>query len=306
VPEPAWDYSTRELSERNHTKQTAAYGALRLSIADPLKVILGGRFTRYDRDGAGWASYGAYDYTASKFLPYAGIVYDFNARYSAYASYTGIFNYQDLRDRNGNWLDPVVGNAYETGIKGQFLDGRLNASLALFRIRQDHLAQEDAGYLVPGTDTAAYYAANGATSKGIEFELSGELTRDWNVFFGATHFSAKDADGRDVNTYQARTLFRLFTAYRLPGDWHRLALGGGVNWQSRIYYDGVGPNGETQEQGSYAVVGLMARYEFTPALSLQLNLNNALDRKYQRAVNWYGQGVWGTPREFMATLRYRF
>ena len=103
-----------------------------------------------------------------------------------------------------------------------------------------------------------------------------------------------------------RTLLRLFTAYRLRGAWQKLTLGGGANWQSRVYYDGVGPNGERQEQGAYAVASLMARYDFTPALSLQLNVNNVFDKTYQRAVNWYGQGVWGTPREFMATLRYRF
>lgn len=305
VPEPVWDFTTRELSERNHTKQRAVYGALRLSLADPLKLIVGGRLTRYHREGAGWASEGAYEYRRTRFVPYAGIVYDLSPRYAAYASYTGIFNYQDLRDRNGQWLEPVTGKAYETGLKGQFLDGRLLASLALFRIEQDHLAQEDAGHLVPGTDATAYYATSGAVSKGVEFELSGELAPDWNLAFGLTRFSAKDAQGKDVNTFQPRTLLRLFTAYRLPVDGGRLTLGGGVNWQSRIHYDNVGPNGENQEQGAYAVVNLMARYQFSPRLSLQLNLNNALDKRYQRAVNWYGQGVWGTPREVVATLRYK-
>ncbi|MDR6358196.1 outer membrane receptor for ferric coprogen and ferric-rhodotorulic acid [Pseudomonas psychrotolerans] len=41
VPKPDWDLASRELSERNHTKQAAAYGALRFSLADPLKLILG-------------------------------------------------------------------------------------------------------------------------------------------------------------------------------------------------------------------------------------------------------------------------
>ncbi len=306
VPEPAWDYGSRELSERNHTRQTAAYGALRLSLADALKLIVGGRLTQYERDGAGWASSGAYDYSAHKLVPYAGLVYDLNATYSVYGSYTGIFNFQDLRDRHGAWLAPVTGKAYETGIKGAFLDGRLNASLALFRIEQDNLAQEDVGHLVPGTDGSAYYGAQGAVSKGFEAELSGELAPGWQAALGVSRFTAKDATGQAVNTYQPRTLLRLFTAYRLRGAWQKLTLGGGANWQSRVYYDGVGPNGERQEQGAYAVASLMARYDFTPALSLQLNVNNVFDKTYQRAVNWYGQGVWGTPREFMATLRYRF
>lgn len=306
VAEPQWDYGTRELSERNHTRQTAVYGALRLSLADSLKLIAGGRLTRYDRDGAGWASSGDYDYSARKFVPYAGLVYDLNATYSVYGSYTGIFSYQDLRDRHGAWLAPVTGKAYETGIKGAFMDGKLNASLALFRIEQDNLAQQDAGYFVPGTDSSAYYGAQGAVSRGFEAELSGELAPGWQMALGISRFTAKDAADKDVNTDHPRTLLRLFTAYRLAGEWNRLTVGGGVNWQSRVYYDNVGPNGERQQQNAYAVASLMARYEFTPALSLQLNVNNVFDKTYQRAVNWYGQGVWGTPRELKVALGYRF
>jgi len=306
VPEPDWDYDGRELSERNRTRQSAAYGALRLSLADNLKLILGGRYTRYHREGAGWASSAQYEYRDHKFVPYAGLVFDLTPTYSFYASYTSIFNFQDERDRNGNWLAPVTGKAYEAGIKGEFPDDGLNASLAVFRIEQDNLAQQDVGHFVPGTTTSAYYGAEGATSRGIEFELAGEVARGWQVFFGATRFIARDASGKDVNTELPRTLLRLFTAYQLPGAWNRLTLGGGVNWQSRVYYDGVGPDGERQEQGAYAVANLMARYQFTPQLSAQLNVNNVFDKKYQRAVNWYGQGIWGTPAEAMLTVRYRF
>ncbi len=306
VPEPEWDYAGQELSERNHTRQSAAYGALRLSLADNLTLILGGRYTQYYREGAGWASSAQYEYRDHKFVPYAGVVFDLTPTYSLYASYTDIFNFQDERDRNGNWLAPVTGKAYEAGIKGEFLENKLNASLAVFRIEQDNLAQQDVGHFVPGTTTSAYYAAEGATSRGVEFELSGEAARGWQVFFGATQFAARDASGKDVNTELPRTLLRLFTTYQLPGAWNKLTVGGGVNWQSRVYYDGVGPNGERQEQSAYAVANLMARYQFTPQLSAQLNVNNVFDKKYQRAVNWYGQGIWGTPAEVMLTVRYKF
>ena len=50
----------------------------------------------------------------------------------------------------------------------------------------------------------------------------------------------------------------------------------------------------------------MARYDITPQISAQLNVNNLFDEKYQTAVNWYGQGVWGTPRNVLATLNYKF
>lgn len=306
VPEPEWNYAAPVSSERNQTKQSAAYGALRLSLADPLKLILGGRFTQYDREGSGYAGSGEYDYDDHKFIPYAGLVYDLSANYSVYASYTSIFNFQDYRDRNGAWLDPVTGDAYEVGLKGEFFDGRLNASVAAFRIEQDKLGQEDAGHLVPGTDNPAYYSTDGATSKGVELEVSGELASGWNAFFFATRYSAKDADDNDVNTYLPRTMVRLFTTYQLPGQWQKLTVGGGANWQNRIYYDNVGPNGERQEQSGYLLASLMARYQISPELSAQVNVNNLFDKEYQTAVNWYGQGIWGAPRNVQASLSYKF
>lgn len=306
VQEPEWDYENAELSERNHTRQTAAYSALRLSVSDPLTLILGGRLTQYDREGAGWASSGEYNYSDNKFIPYAGLVYDLNQNYSVYTSYTSIFNFQDFRDRNGAWLAPVTGSAYETGLKGEFFDGRLNTSLAAFRIQQDKLGQEDSGHLVPGTDSPAYYATDGATSKGLELEVSGELASGWNGFFFVTRYSAKDAGDNEVNTFLPRTMVRLFTTYQLSGQWQKLRVGGGANWQSRIYYNNLGPNGEQQEQSGYLLASMMARYDFSPQISAQLNINNLFDKHYQTAVNWYGQGIWGAPRNIVANVTYKF
>ncbi|EMM7970121.1 TPA: TonB-dependent receptor [Pseudomonas aeruginosa] len=50
----------------------------------------------------------------------------------------------------------------------------------------------------------------------------------------------------------------------------------------------------------------MAHYDITPQRSAQLNVNNLLDQEHRTGVNWYGQGIWGTPRSLSATLNYSF
>jgi len=199
-PEPEWGEET--VAQENRTRQTGLYAAARLNLTDSLKVILGGRYSEWKTEQGGTSPY---TFSKSAFTPYAGILYDLNDYLTAYASYTSIFNPQSYQDRDGRWLDPLEGDSYEVGLKGSFLDGRLNASAALFQINQDNLAQTDTGYLVPGTVKQAYYAAKGTRSRGYELEVSGEPLEGWSMMASLTHWTARDADHNAVQTNQPRT-----------------------------------------------------------------------------------------------------
>jgi len=303
-PEPEWS-DTGSGGDRAKTRQTGAYVAARFSLADPLKLILGARLSNWKTDQYSWGDEFSYEHD-NVFTPYAGLIYDIDDTYSVYASYTEIFKPQSYRDASGRYLDPVEGKNYEIGLKGEYLQGRLNASAALFEVKQDNLAQIDVGKLLPD-GSQAYYAAQGTRTRGFEIELAGELTPGWNMFAGYTHYTAKDADGKAVNTTAPRSLFKLFTTYRLPGGWSRLTVGGGVSWQSRTFSAAIGPQGETEVgQGSYALVDLMARYRFNDHLTATLNLNNLTDKKYYTQMGFYDQGFYGAPRHAMLNLRYQY
>lgn len=301
-PEPSWGAPT--YYGKGETRQEALFAAARINIADPLKVILGSRLTRYEKSGDD-ASTSPYTIKINDQLtPYAGIIYDLNDNLSLYASYTDIFQPQQRRDISGKFLDPVIGKSTEGGVKGEFFGGRLNASLAVFRIAQENLAQST-GQTIPGTTPpeTAYRASKGATSDGYELELAGELMPDWNVSAGYTHFKAKDAKGADVNSIYPRELLKLFTTYRLPGALNALTVGGGVNWQGATY---TFVGGEKFEQKAYALVNLMTRYDFSKQLSAQLNVNNLFDKTYYGMFDAYNQYTYGAPRNATLTLKYRF
>lgn len=304
-PEPDWNDSI--IASRYTTTQTGWYGALRLNLADPLKLIVGGRYSTWKTNSVGFGGEGRTEFDKNAFTPYAGLLYDINDTYTAYVSYTGIFNPQTYQDRDANWLDPLEGKSYEAGIKGEWLDGRLNGSAAIFQIDQDNVAQVDPGQIVPGTTNQAYTAAQGTRSRGFDLELSGEVTPGWNVAAGWSHWTASDGEGNAIQTDQPRSLVRVFTTYQLPGDWHRLTVGGGVNWQSHVYTIASGPNGDERVgQGSYAITNLMARYRFNRSLSAQLNVNNVFDRKYYSQIGFYSQGAWAAGRSAMLTMRYQY
>jgi len=305
-PEPAWGALT--FYEKSKTRQDAIYGTTRLHLADPLKLILGARVTDYEKSGE---SYYAAPYTVKadhEVTPYVGLTYDLTEQLSAYASYTDIFLPQNLRDINGTFLDPVKGKSSEIGLKGEFLDRRLNASAAIFQIKQDNLGVAT-GQMIPGSlNETAYAASEGATSQGFELELTGQLAPGWNLSAGYSQYDLDDANGEEINTIYPRKQLKLFTTYRLGGAMSGLTLGGGVNWQSRTYTVAPNISGGTRDisQDAYALVSLMARYDFNPKLSLQLNIDNVTNKKYYGMFDAYSQLTYGEPRAATVTMNYRF
>jgi outer-membrane receptor for ferric coprogen and ferric-rhodotorulic acid len=311
-PQPAW--GPRTFYEESETKQQGLYGVARFSLADPLKLIIGARVSNYEKTGHGlWTA--AYRLDVDKEVtPYAGLVYDIDRNWSVYASYTDIFQPQNLKDVNGNPLDPVKGKSYETGVKGALLDNRLNAQLSVFRIEQDKLGVEagtidrdgPTGPLLPET---YYRAADGAVSKGFEAEVSGELARGWNGTVGYAYFKAEDANAMEFNSIYPRKTLRVFTSYRFPGELSKLTVGGGANWESRTWTRDPSAPANTNgliEQGSFTLVNLMARYDINDRMSAQLNVNNAFDKTHYAMFAAFNAITYQAPRSVSATLRYRF
>ncbi|MGO4267382.1 MULTISPECIES: ferric-rhodotorulic acid/ferric-coprogen receptor FhuE [unclassified Stenotrophomonas] len=293
ISEPNWN--PLALASEGTITQKAGYAAARLSLADPLKLIIGARYTDWKSEGEGA------DRAHKVTTPYAGLVFDINDTYSTYASYTEIFQPQTLKDRNGSYLDPVDGKSYEVGIKGAWFDNRLNASLAVFRIEQDNVGQATGEPVQGSQNEFAYRAARGTVSRGFEFELNGELATGWNATFGASRYVAKDINGADINTNLPQTALKLFTSYT-PQSLQELTVGGGANWQNRIYYP-VPAYGRIEQSG-YALVSAFVRYRISPEFSVQANLNNLLDKKYLSQINGYG--AYGDGRNGSLTFTWSF
>ncbi len=304
IPAPQW--GALAFYSDGRTKQEGLYAASKLSLADPLKLILGARVSKYEQVASDSANPVK---VKDEVTPYAGIVFDATKDISVYASYTSIFQPQSVRDINRKTLDPIKGKAIEAGVKGAFLNGKLNATAAVFHIEQDGLGQST-GENIPGTTPpeTAYRASKGATSKGFELELNGEVAQGWNASVGYSQFRAKDAAGVDFNSIYPRKTLKLFTTYQLPGAFSAVTVGGGVNYESASYTDAANPLGVVQriEQKGFALVNLMARYEFSRQLSLQLNASNLTDKRYFRMFAAFDQQTIGTGREVSATLRYQY
>lgn len=280
--------------------QYSAYLNTRLQLSQANSLLLGGRLLNWkqNRDALTYAD-GSVSSTRLRekniFVPYVGLLHALNDTYSLYASYTKIFNPQPyyVIDINGNPLDPEEGISYEAGLKASFNDGKLTSGLSLFRTNLKMYPEWD-------SDTRTYTPINGIHTQGVEAELAGQLATGWQLAAGYTYSITRDKDKQRLMTRIPRHTFKLSTSYRLPGAWNPLTVGGSVHWESK-----TGDPFDSFTQHSYALLNLMARYDVNKQLSVAAHLNNVFDKRYFIGVS-DTRGLYGPPRNFMVSMKYRF
>lgn len=206
--EPDWEAGSGCGCSVQDTQQSGFYFSTRLRPMDDLSVILGSRWSNWKYTNKRLSSHPGYDPAKpfldnrkhnGVFVPYAGVVYDLNSNFSVYGSYTEIFKPQNRKDVSGSLLDPEEGKNYEIGLKGEWLNGGLNAALALFETRKDNLAIADSGNRTP-EGAQAYIAHDSTKTKGWELELAGEIAPGWSVQGGYTRVLSRDSSGNRLNT----------------------------------------------------------------------------------------------------------
>ena len=281
------------------TEEYGVYAQARIHLAKPLTLVLGARETFFNEESqtilptvSDWSTEARMN---GKFLPSAALVYDIVPWLSAYVSYSKIFEPQTATTFTGGALPPATGDQYETGLKGTFLNGRLGATAALFRINTENVAIAD-----PDNPTGSI-AGGGARDQGFEFEVTGEPLPNWNVYAGYTllnesftNQTANYSDGTDP-----QHLFKLWTSYRLSqGLLKGVTVGGGMLAQSSITR-GV-------EQGGYAIFNAQVGYRINKHLDASLTLNNMFNREYYVRPPGTFFSEFGDRRNLMLTVRTDF
>jgi outer membrane receptor for ferric coprogen and ferric-rhodotorulic acid len=282
--------------------------ATRLRATDDLSVIVGSRVSWSDYVSHSPSTSASYN-SGRQLIPYAGVVYDLTRAHALYASYTGIYSIQQYYSQTG-LLAPVQGKNYEIGTKSRFFDGRLNTAVALFQTDQLNLPVALSVASTCGlTGTSRCYTEGAQVrNRGVDLEVSGALTEDWNFAAGFTYSNPEYAAGPNNGTaYQTtvpRKSFKVSTDYLLPGGKWR--VGGGLQSQSPIYYASSSVN---VRQGGYSLVNLHSSYQFNRNLRLQVNVRNLFDKYYYQSIpsnNNYGGLYYGSPRSVAVTLRYDY
>ncbi|HEY5759204.1 MAG TPA: TonB-dependent receptor, partial [Steroidobacter sp.] len=320
----------------NGQTQHGFYGTVGLQLAEPVRATLGGRYAEYRYqntyqpvlpDGSlGVASRTRYD--DSTFIPSAALSWDFARDWSVYASYAQSFKVQAnllAGPLPGTPLDPVTGDGYELGVKGEFF-GVLNAALAVYSIERKDQGMLDPSYpFTPGANgiNCCYVQKVDIKSQGFDAELSGTVLPGWQVFGGYT-YNDSEYNGGSSTLYSSGAYYlnqtpehmlKVWTTWRLPNALSRWTLNAGVVAQTETFVNGsaLAAGSTTQfvpyqfTQDSYSVWNASVVYQLNDRWSIGLYGDNLLDERYYQVVAAVtGENVYGTPRSYVLNMRGRW
>ena len=279
------------------------YGQDMISLNKQWKVLVGARHDHFSADYERTAPAGPLSRTDAEWSYRTGLIFQPTDTASYYASYGTSFNPSGelyaLDDRGAN-TPPEKNRNIEIGAKWDLLDGNVMFRTALFRSQKTNERN---------TDLAVSIEQNLLSGKrhtdGIEFELAGRITPNWEIFGGLALMNAKidaatgtqqDTLGkRPINTPQHTA--NIWSTYRVS---ERFRLGGGVEAVGKRY----GNTNNTNEAPAYVRWDAMAEYQMDK-WALKLNIFNLFDRKYYEGV-YAGHIVPGTTRIAQLTLSTKF
>ena len=242
--------------------------------------------------------------TASALTPRLGVLYQFNDRLSAYGSYSQSFTPNTGTTSSGVALEPQRGKGYEIGVKSDFLDGKLFATLAYFDISKQNVPATDP------TNPLFSIATGEQRSQGIEFDISGEPTPGLKLIASYAYTDAKVAANLDP-TLVGKKLFGVpehaasfWATYELQqGELKGLGFGAGLNFKG----DRQGDLENTFRLGSYLTADAAIFYK-KDDWRFALNFKNIGDVKYVES----GFGLptsannYGDPFTVIASVAVRF
>lgn len=319
-PQDPWTGTiTRGLISSAVTDTVALYALDSIEIGDRFVVNLGVRYDDYSVEGRNASgSVTAPVYTAVggdwDFVNYqVGLVYKPTEDSSLYASYATSATPPTLSAGDQSTggavgtelLDPEETESFELGGKINLFDDRLALSGAAFFLKRENAQIQ----VSPGV----FEQAGEAEVKGIELGVSGNITREWQVFGGYTWMDSELVSGAYNNVNVGDPLantpehsFSLFSTYRVTP---KLNLGGGVYYVSDSFggnQGGAGGGANRVFAPEYTRVDLFASYDLTETASLQLNVQNAGDEEYILRTNGVHHADVAPARQAILTLNLRY
>jgi iron complex outermembrane recepter protein len=293
------DYQIRE-------RRLGIYLQDQVDLLDNLKLLAGLRYDTVEQNVLNRPTFfnpesSQVIQTDNALSPRIGLVYQPSKEISLYASYSQSFNPSTNAAFRGNILKPERGEGWEVGIKGELFDGKLLATLAYFDIIKQNVATPD-----PNNPLFSI-AAGEQRSRGLEFDLSGQILPGWNII---ASYAYTDARLTRDNTFPVGNRLEstpehsvsLWTTYEIPeGDLQGLGLGFGFNYVS----DRKGDLANSFDLGSYFLTNAAIFYG-RDNWRVAINFKNIFNVDYSNSPNGITRIDVGEPFTVIGSFSVKF
>lgn len=236
-----------------------------------------------------------------------GLSYLFDIGLAPYVSYATSFTPNLGADLAGNSFKPTTGESVEGGVKFKPVGSNFMVTAAVFDIKQDNVLTTSPINPFFSVQTDAVRV------RGLELELKGNLTREFEITAGYTHLDPKVtqsiagyAGKYMLNTAQDQaSLWGKYTWYN--GPLAGFGIGAGVRYVGETY----GDNFNTFVIPSYTVVDAAASYDFAylrpdlKAWKAQINVTNLANHYYVAScLSGLAYCGLGNGRTVLGTVKY--
>ncbi len=233
---------------------------------------------------------------------------------SFFAQYATSFEPQSASaqdPRAGGPFAPTTGDMIEGGVKTALLNGRIQSSLSVYRIKRQNLLQADPRGDPEGDGINNSVTFGEVTSKGVDLDIAADITGNWvltlTYAYNDTRVTKSTtpanggitnvvAGGRFANAPEHKLGF--WTRYQLPRTGLAFALGGDYV-SERISLS-------NQPVNAYFVFDGSVTWKRGP-WDLRVRVDNLFDKTYAvSGFNDRGGHFPGEPRSAFVELGYRF
>ncbi|MEH2277324.1 MAG: TonB-dependent siderophore receptor [Nostoc sp.] len=301
---PAIQFDTKAYDEESPQNFIGVYTQDLISIGDKLKILLGGRFDFVDSSYEDTVNGISRNQQDTAFSPRIGIVYQPIQPVSLYASYSRSFQPSPAFSRNADdtTFEPTKGESFEVGVKSDFFDGRLSATLAAYQITKQNIIVDD-----PANPRFSLQVGE-QRSRGIELDVAGEILPGWKIIANYAYIDPEITEdtraeykGNEPSNV-ARNSASLWTTYEIQtGGWKGLGFGGGVTFVG----DRQGDLENTFTLPSYVRTDAAIYYR-RDNWRVGLNIKNLFDVYYFESADSIDSVYPAAPFTVLGTISWQF
>lgn len=306
--------SASDSDQRDQLRTSAIYLRDSIHLTEQWIATLGGRFLTYDQyAGRGRPFRANTDINGNAFVPSSGLLYRFAPDWSWYLSYSeSLKPNSSIAPLNAtsaqiidSTIEPERAKAWETGVKYES-QGGLTASLALYDIRKRNILINE---IVDGLPVSRN--AGSVRSQGLELELSGRLTDNWELLAAYAFTDAKVTKDPSLAGNDLQNVPRQSGSFYLSHDFgavlgsQRLRMGGGPRYVGKR----AGDPANSFDLPAYTVTDGFARYDTSlgdQKIQFQINLNNIFDKRYYPSSVSSNMVSVGDPRQIVLSSTLEF